>query len=214
MNFFVKLLLKNSRSFRKRYYKNMWRKLNPHNKTNLVNESGMENVSVGNYSYGNINVYQGGAFDTKLIIGNCCSIGMNVDFLLAMEHSYKNISTFPFKKQLLNYPPEALSKGDIVVKDDVWIGINSIILSGVTINQGAIVAAGSVVTKDVPPYAIVGGNPAKIIKYRFNPDIIEKLKQLDYSKLTSDKIEQLEKELYTEVTGENIDKLLEVINGK
>ena len=62
---------------------------------------------------------------------------------------------------------EAFGKGDIIVEDDVWIGYGAVIMSGVTIKQGAVIAAGSVVVKDVPAYSIVGGAPAKIIKYRF-----------------------------------------------
>ena len=79
------------------------------------------------------------------------------------------------------YDREASCKGDIIVKDDVWICTNSIICSGVTIGQGAIVAAGSVVTKDVEPYAVVGGNPAKIIKYRFDDVLRKKLCQINVS---------------------------------
>ena len=77
-----------------------------------------------------------------------------------------------------------------------------------TIGQGAIVGAGAVVTKNVPPYAIVGGNPAKVIKYRFEPELIEKLIKIDYSMLTKEKIYQLGESLYTEVTKDNIDDLI------
>lgn len=103
---------------------------------------------------------------------------------------------------------EARSKGSIVIKDDVWVGANSLILSGVTIGQGAVVAAGSVVTKDVPPYAIVGGNPAKIIRYRFEEKIIKKLLKIDYSKINPDKIIPNIKYWYEQVTEKNIDELL------
>lgn len=119
----------------------------------------------------------------KLFIGNFCSIAPNVYFILASDHPYKYLSTFPFKVKVLEQDGEAISKGDIVLKDDVWIGINSIILSGVTINQGAIVAANSVVTKDIPPYAIVGGNPAKLIKYRLDESLRKKLEKIDVAAL-------------------------------
>ena len=91
---------------------------------------------------------------------------------------------------------EAISKGDIIIDDDVWIGYGATILSGVHISQGAVVAACAVVTKDVPPYAIVGGVPAKVIKYRFEPEMIEELMKVDYSKLTKEQIEQHIDELY------------------
>ena len=79
-------------------------------------------------------------------------------------------------------------KGPIIVGDDVWIGLNSIILSGVTIGQGAVIGARSVVAKDVPPYAVYVGN--KVVKYRFNDDIIQKLLKFDYSKLTDEDIKE------------------------
>lgn len=94
-----------------------------------------------------------------------------------------SFSTFPFKVKFLNYEVEALTKGPIIVKDDVWIGFGSFVLSGVTIGQGAVVAAGSVVTKDVPPYAIVGGNPARVIRYRFSNEQVDTLKRIDFSEI-------------------------------
>ena len=90
----------------------------------------------------------------------------------------------------------SLSKGDIKVDDDVWIGYGATILSGVHIGQGVVVAAGSVVTRDVPPYAIVGGVPANVIKYRFSSDLIEELLMIDYSKLTKEEIKKHITDLY------------------
>ena len=83
--------------------------------------------------------------------------------------------------------------------EDLRIGYGATIMSGVHIGQGAVVAAGAVVTKDVPPYAIVGGVPAKVIKYRFEPDLIEELLKVDYSKLTKEDIEKHIDDLYTEL---------------
>jgi len=105
----------------------------------------------------------------------------------------------------------AISQGDITVDDDLWIGFRSTIMSGVHIGQGAVVAAGAVVTKDVPPYAIVGGVPAKIIKYRFSPEVIEQLLKLDYSKLSDNMIRERIDDLYTSLEGkspEEVEKLL------
>ena len=91
------------------------------------------------------------------------------------------------------------SKGAIIVDDDVWIGYGATIMSGVHIGQGAVVAAGAVVTKDVPPYAIVGGVPAKVIKYRIEPEMIEELLKIDYGKLTKEDIAKHIDDLYTEL---------------
>ena len=120
--------------------------------------------------------------------------------MLQGEHRIDTISTYPFHVQVMkDMATEALSRGDIIVKDDVWIGENALIMSGVTLGQGCIVAAGAVVTKDVPPYAIVGGVPAKVIRYRFTEAQIEKLIQIDYSKLTDDMIREHIDELYQSV---------------
>ena len=101
--------------------------------------------------------------------------------------------------EVLGENSEAMSKGDITVDNDVWIGYGATIMSGVHIGQGAIVAAGAVVTKDVLPYAIVGGVPAKVIKYRFEPELIKELLKIDYSKLTKEKVEKHIDDLYAEL---------------
>jgi len=96
-------------------------------------------------------------------------------------------STFPFDAYYnTGRSYQAPTKGSIVVGDDVWIGYRSTILSGVTIGQGAVIGACSVVTKDVPPYAIFVGN--KVIKYRYPQNIIDKMVKFDFSKLTPDDI--------------------------
>lgn len=177
-----------------------WRKRNSFNCTYVTNKFNFDNVIVGQYSYGELNVVD--CCDShKLTIGNFVSIAQNVTFLLNGEHYTDHISSFPFKIIVLGEQAEAFSKGDIIVDDDVWIGYAATIMSGVHIGQGAVIAAGSVVTRDVPPYAIVGGVPAKVIKYRFSPDIIEKLIKIDYTKLDKETIEK------------NIDKLYETMTG-
>lgn len=153
-------------------------------------------VRVGNHSYGELN-FVSFNWNSKLFIGNYVSIAENVTFLLDADHYVDHISTYPFKAKLL--PPfenEAVSKGNIVIDDDVWIGYGATILSGVHVGQGAIIAAGAVVAKDVPPYAIVGGVPAKVIKYRFDEDAIRELMKLDYSQLDMNQIKAHINELY------------------
>lgn len=198
--------------FRKLYRSYLWKKNNKHNFVRLKDVSNYKNVFVGKGSYGVIDALFHSSTGEKLDIGNYCSIAPNVLFIVASDHGYKSLSTYPFKVLVNGQKFEALSKGDIILKDDVWIGANSIILSGVTINKGAIVAAGSVVTKDIPPYAIVGGNPAKIIKYRFSEKIIEKLLNVDFSKLSNDIINRNINTLYSEITEENIDEIIKSLH--
>lgn len=178
--------------------KRRWLKENTHNFAYMGKVFDPDLVKVGNGTYGRLNVIN---FSDKyrLTIGNYCSIATEVYFVVCGDHRTDLISTYPFRVQYLGYGYEAVSKGDIVVGDDVWIGHSATILSGVHIGQGAIVGAGAVVTKDVPPYAIVGGNPARIIKYRFSEELIRELLKIDYSKLTIDMIKEHEKELYTEL---------------
>lgn len=176
-----------------------WKKQNFQNDTILKSYIPFESVHVGRYSYGEISAIR---LDdhSKLYIGNFCSIAPNVCFLMGAEHNIVNISTFPFRvKVLRDRNSEADSKGNIIIDDDVWIGYGVTIMSGVHIGQGAVIAAGAVVTNDIPPYAIVGGVPAKIIKYRFSSEIINELLKIDYSKLTDEMIRSHINELYTEL---------------
>ncbi|MDY2949120.1 MAG: CatB-related O-acetyltransferase, partial [Lachnospiraceae bacterium] len=102
-------------------------------------------------------------------------------------------------KMLHTEASEAFGKGNILVDDDVWIGYGVVVMSGVHIGQGAVIAAGAVVTKDVPPYSIVGGVPAKVIKYRFSAEMIKELMRIDYSSLTEELVKEHIKELYNEL---------------
>lgn len=181
-------------------YKNKksWRKRNENNETRLMSMCNQELLKVGNYTYGDLNISCSNNYN-KLSIGSYCSIAGDVIFLLSSEHLVNGISTFPFKAKVLKYGKEGISKGDIIIDDDVWIGYGATIMSGVHIGQGAVIAAGAVVTKDVPPYAIVGGIPAKIIKYRFSLDIINELLKVDYSKLTNYMVKEHIDDLYSEL---------------
>ncbi|MCR5356569.1 MAG: CatB-related O-acetyltransferase [Lachnospiraceae bacterium] len=180
-------------------FKRKWRRLNKHNGTLPMNVFPLETVSVGKASYGELNVITFGD-KTQLKVGNYVSISQDVKFLLDVEHHLDHISTFPFNTIILKEcENEAFSKGDITVDDDAWIGYGSIIMSGVHIGQGAVVAAGSVVTKDIPPYTVAGGVPAKEIKKRFTDDIIEELLGFDFEKLDTKLIRGNISQLYKRV---------------
>jgi len=129
---------------------------------------------IGEYTYGKPNVLAHDE-DTRLKIGKFCSIAMDVTILLGGEHYTNRITTYPlggFFDQVGGEENYARSKGDVIIGNDVWIGHGAMILSGVSIGHGAVIAANATITKDVPPYAIVGGNPARLIRYRFSEDAI------------------------------------------
>ncbi len=113
----------------------------------------------------------------KVFIGKFCSIAYGVKIIPSGEHNYKAVANFPFYAHFLKQGVEkdTFSKGAVRIGNDVWVGARATILSGVEIGDGAVVAAGAVVTKDVPPYAIVAGVPARILKYRFSQEIISEL---------------------------------------
>ena len=132
----------------------------------------------------------------KLIIGKFCSIACGAKFLFnSANHTLSSLSTYPFPLLFEEWGLEKKNvadswdnKGDIVVGNDVWIGYEAVILSGVTIGDGAVIGARAVVTKDVPPYTIVGGVPAKPIKKRFSEESIKKLQSIRWWDWPKEKI--------------------------
>lgn len=176
-----------------------WKKRNKHNETAPNNIFDINKVSVGKYTYGRLEVLMFNN-ENNLRIGSFCSIAPKTVFLLSADHYTDHISSFPYKvKVTKSLDREGISKGDIIVDDDVWIGYGTTVLSGVHIGQGAVIAASSVVTKDVPPYAIVGGVPAKVIKYRFSPEMITELLKVDYSQLTEELVKEHIEDLYRDL---------------
>jgi virginiamycin A acetyltransferase len=177
------------------------------------------NIIVGDYTYyddfENVNNFEKNVkyhFDfigDKLIIGKFCMIASDVQFIMnGANHLTKSISSFPFAifgenwKNAMdgkNYP----TKGNTEIGNDVWIGFNSLIMPGVKIGDGAIIATNSTVTKNVEPYSIIGGNPAKEIKKRFSKEQIEKLLEIKWWNWEIEKITENVQNL----TGENIESL-------
>lgn len=126
----------------------------------------------------------------KLYIGDYVCIAAEVVILMGGNHNHRVdwFSLYPF----MDYIEESyVGKGDTHIGDGCWIGMRAMIMPGVTIGEGAVVAANSVVTKDVEPYSMVGGNPAKHIKYRFSQDVIKKLMSFDMYNWPEDKFEEL-----------------------
>ncbi|MDD3509629.1 MAG: CatB-related O-acetyltransferase [Parabacteroides sp.] len=134
----------------------------------------------------------------KLIIGKFCSIACGTKFLFnCANHTLKSLSTYTFplfyeewELEKSNITTAWDNKGDIVIGNDVWIGYEAVIMAGVHIGDGAIIAARAVVTKDVPPYTIVGGTPAKEIRIRFDTEVIQQLLKLKWWDWSTNKIRQ------------------------
>ena len=135
----------------------------------------------------------------RLIIGKFCSIACGAKFIFnCANHTLKSLSTytFPLFFEEWDLPKSEVAtawdnKGDIVIGNDVWIGYDAVIMAGVTIGDGAIIGTRAVVVKDVEPYSIVGGIPAKEIRKRFSPDIIARLRKLQWWNWPPEKIQSI-----------------------
>ncbi len=199
--------------YRKYLLKYEWRKRNKHNHTEIssyiYDKRIFKNINVGNYSYGKLNIMSYNPYVERLQIGNFVSIADNVYFILSGNHNVNCFSTYPFKVNYLKSQKyEATSKGPVIIEDDVWIGFGSIILSGVTIKKGAIIAAGSVVTKNVEEFSIYAGNPARKIKDRYNDDRVKQfMKSVDFSKINNQFVENNIEFLYEVLTIEKTKKI-------
>ena len=140
------------------------------------------------------------SLDCHALIGRCCSIAHDIKFLISMNHDYRTVANLhwrnvitctsivpppPPPKSTLNY---IANTKQIIIGNDVWIGRGATIMSGVRIGNGAVIGAESVVTKNVPAYAIAVGNPARVAKYRFDPETIKKLQAIRWWNWTPEKI--------------------------
>lgn len=166
---------------------------------NIINQP---NIIVGDYTYyddpndvenflKNV-LYHFDFIGDKLIIGKFCQIATGVRFIMnGGNHALSGFSTYPFAafgNDWKDVPLESKSRGNTVIGNDVWIGNGATIMPGITIGDGAIIATSSVVTKNVEPYTVVGGNPAVIIKKRFDKATIEKLLKLQWWNWSFEKI--------------------------
>jgi len=145
---------------------------------------------IGVASYGDLSVVP---FDesTTLKVGSYCSFARGVCILLGGNHRVDWVTTFPFSAvdpRFCEYLGHPSSRGDVTIGNDVWIGRDALILSGVTVGDGAVVGARAVVARDVAPYMIVAGNPARDVRLRFPKPIIERLLALSWWNWSEDRI--------------------------
>jgi len=151
--------------------------------------------NIGEHTYGAPQIFDFGE-GTTVKIGKYCSIAKGVVIMLGGNHRLDWISTYPFPAlserwhKAKNIEGHPQSKGDVIIGNDVWIGTDAMIMSGVTVGDGAAIAARSVVVKSVPPYSIVGGNPAKVLKMRFSEDVIAELMDVRWWEWPDEKVYQ------------------------
>ena len=171
----------------------------------LKNFISNENIIVGDYTYyddpqgverfeQNV-LYHFPFIGDKLIIGKFCAIAKDVKFIMnGANHSMDGFSTYPFYifgngwEKVMPKEGELPYKGDTQISNDVWIGYEATIMAGVKVGNGAIIASKSVVTSDVPDYAVVGGNPAKVIKMRFDDETVKELVDIAWWDWSAEKI--------------------------
>jgi len=144
---------------------------------------------IGRWSYGDLDVYAWSK-NGRLTIGNFCSFAANTTILLGGEHRTDVTTTFPIGVFLGGVARDAheRTKGDVTIGNDVWVGREATILSGVTIGDGAVIGAKSLVTSDVPPYSVVVGNPARVTRMRFDQDTIDRMLKLRWWEWPDEKI--------------------------
>ncbi|MDX1351461.1 MAG: Vat family streptogramin A O-acetyltransferase [Thiomicrorhabdus sp.] len=171
----------------------------------LKNFISSKNIIVGDYTYyddpqgperfeKNV-LYHFPFIGDKLVIGKFCAIAKDVKFIMnGANHKISGFSTYPFQifdngwEKVMPKEGELPYKGDTVIGNDVWIGFEATIMPGVKVGNGAIIASHAVVTSDVPDYCVVGGNPSKVIKYRFDDNTINALKEIAWWDWNAEKI--------------------------
>jgi len=174
-------------------------------------------LTVGDFTYGTEHLEvlfrDSGA---KVEIGKFCSIARGVRIILGGHHRHDWITTYPFGEVFQNVfgvnstGNQHRSKGSVVIGNDVWIGLGVTIMPGVIVGDGAVLAANTHVTSDVQPYAIVGGNPSRFIKFRFDKEVIDKLLAIRWWDFSVDQINKNQSLVAHEPTLETLKRLQEI----
>lgn len=146
---------------------------------------------IGRGSYGDLSILDFGEGST-LRIGAYCSFARGCQVFLGGEHRTDWVTTYPFSalnRRFAHIEGHPRTRGDVVIGNDVWLGREAMVMSGVTIGDGAVVGARAVVTRDVPPYGIVAGNPAALVRSRFPPEVVERLMAIAWWRWPPERVE-------------------------
>ncbi len=175
-------------------------------------------LKIGAYSYGDEFFVHWEGEDSSVAVGRYTSIAHHVRFFAGQEHNTNWGSTYPFSHLPAEWPElrsitgHPLTRGNISVGSDVWLGYGALIRSGVTIGDGAVVGMGAVVTRDVPPYAIVAGNPARLIRYRFEDAIISQLLDWAWWNWPADAVRLIAPQLCQPLTQADIEAMQQTLH--
>ena len=214
LKYYPKLVMK--RVLKKLFYMVETKNLSQGHLTIIGISSGIDNVEFEgengiNYNsefFGNIRVGYAttlgfhNAFHGDITIGRYCQFGANVA-VMSNNHPTHTLSTYINNRLFSGELMQLVKKGKVIIGHDVWVGHGAIILGNVHIGNGAIIAAGAVVTKDVPPYCIVGGVPAKIIKKRFNDNIIQQVEALEWWYKDKEELEKIKPLFFKDISKVN-----------
>lgn len=176
--------------FLRRLAGKIWRRFSPTPTITLAERYPQYQIGLG--TYGDLSVLSWGEGAT-LNVGNYTSIAAGVKIFLGGEHRMDWVTTFPFNvlwESARHHKGHPKTKGNVLIGSDVWIGTEALISSGVTIGDGAVIGARAVVTHDVAPYAVVAGNPARVVKFRFDEETIERLLALRWWEWPESQIEK------------------------
>jgi acetyltransferase-like isoleucine patch superfamily enzyme len=171
-------------------------------------------LEVGIHTYGaeNLNLLFRNS-GKKVVVGKFCSIGPRVTIFMGGGHRTDWITTYPFGHVFLDkwgsktYEGHPTTRGDVQIGNDVWIGRGATLMSGISVGDGAVIAANSHVTKDVPPFAIVGGNPASVIRYRFSPEVANRIADICWWDFPDEVILQIKHLLSEQPIADSLDRL-------
>ena len=150
-------------------------------------------MTFGSGSYMVNGRFECGVWEGHVLVGRYCALGHRLTFELGLNHDYRQVTTYPFEDLADGKEPQInhynhVNRKQIIIGNDVWIGCDVTILGGVRIGNGAVIGAGALVAKDVPPYAVVVGNPARVIKYRFDEETIRALQEIKWWNWPEEKI--------------------------